>query len=86
MGICYPFRFRRDPEPARATLTIAAADTLDPASLVAVREGSGQRIAIVGSGEACAMRGDRAGEVAARAGDLGTVRPDTACRYAGRAL
>ncbi|MGN5376336.1 hypothetical protein [Sphingomonas hankookensis] len=59
MGICYPFRFRRDPEPARATLTIAAADTLDPASLVAVREGSGQRIAIVGSGEACAMLADQ---------------------------
>ena len=59
MGICYPFRFRRDPEPARATLTIAAADTLDPARLVAVREGSGQRIAIVGSGEACAMLADQ---------------------------
>ena len=41
---------------------------------------------VAAGGEACAMRGDRAGEVAARAGDLGTVCPDTACRYLGRTI
>lgn len=52
MGINYPFRFQREPEPARARLTIAAPDTLAAETLRAVRMGNGDRIVVIGAGDA----------------------------------
>ena len=51
MGINYPFRFQREPEPARARLTIASPDTLPAETLRAVRMGNGNRIVVIGAGD-----------------------------------
>ncbi|NJR80518.1 type IV secretion system DNA-binding domain-containing protein [Sphingomonas corticis] len=59
MGISYPFRFRREPEPVRASLTLATPDTLNPAMLDAVRAGSGDRIAVIGDGAAFTALADQ---------------------------
>ena len=59
MGISYPFRFRREPKPPRAGLTLATPDTLNPAMLDAVRAGSGDRIAVIGDGAAFTALADQ---------------------------
>lgn len=59
MGISYPFRFQREPEPARARLTIASPDTLPADTLRAVRMGTGDRIVVIGAGDAFTALADQ---------------------------
>lgn len=47
MGVSYPFRFRREPEPDRPRLSIVDPAALVPDALCAVRAGSGDRIVVV---------------------------------------
>lgn len=59
MGISYPFRFQREPEPARTRLTIAEPDTLLADTLRAVRKGNGDRIVVIGTGDAFTALADQ---------------------------
>ncbi|WP_342659210.1 type IV secretion system DNA-binding domain-containing protein (plasmid) [Sphingomonas sp. NY01] len=59
MGISYPFRFQREPEPARPRLTIASPDTLPADTLRAVRMGNGDRIVVIGAGDAFTALADQ---------------------------
>ena len=59
MGISYPFRFQREPEPARARLTIASPDTLPAETLRKVRMGNGDRIVVIGAGDALTALADQ---------------------------
>ncbi|MDR6790149.1 hypothetical protein J2Y58_003529 [Sphingomonas sp. BE138] len=51
MGLAYPFRFRREREPARGMVTFAQGADVDAGTLLAVRAGSGDRLVIVGDGD-----------------------------------
>jgi hypothetical protein len=55
----FPFRFRRQPEPTHATLTIAETADLTEAALEAVRAGDGGRLAVFGDGDAIAELADQ---------------------------
>ena len=55
----FPFRFRRQPEPTHATLTIAETADLTAAALEAVRAGDGGRLAVFGDGDAIAELADQ---------------------------
>ena len=60
MNISYPFRFKREREPARPLLTIAEAADLTAAALGAVRAGNGDRLAVFGDGDAITELADLA--------------------------
>lgn len=59
MGVSYPFHFRREPEPDRARLSIVDPPTLLPDALRDVRAGSGDRIVVVGAGDAVTALADQ---------------------------
>lgn len=59
MGVSYPFRFRRELEPNRARLSVVDPATLSPDGLRAVRAGSGDRIVVVGAGDAFSALADQ---------------------------
>ncbi len=59
MGVSYPFRFRREPEPDRPRLSIVDPSALVPDALCAVRAGSGDRIVVVGAGDAVTALADQ---------------------------
>lgn len=63
MGINYPFRFKREAEPARRRLTIAEPHTLPVETLRAVRMGNGDRIVVIGAGDAFTALADQTRDV-----------------------
>lgn len=59
MGISYPFRFQREPEPARPRMTLVEPDAVPADTLRAIRSGNGDYLVVIGSGEAFTALADQ---------------------------